>query len=242
MKSEYQLRKDLVEICRRLYERRLIVAADGNVSCRLPAGRFLTTPGGVCKGYLRPEELVVVDSDGKKLGGALKPSTEFAMHLAAYRERPDVQAVVHAHPPIATAFSVAGVSLEQPILTEVVLTLGAIPTTRYGTPGTEEVPEAIRPVLRDADAFLLDHHGAVTVGRDLFEAFYRMETVEQTAQVMLVAHHLGGAHPLTAAQIAPLAGLREALRGRPAERPASRSLTVPRPGIPLERPAGLPGR
>lgn len=229
MKSEYQLRKDLVEVCHRLYQRQLIVAADGNVSCRLPGGRFLTTPTGACKGELRPEDLVVVDPQGHKLGGRNQPSTEFDMHLTAYQERPDVDAVVHAHPPTATAFSVAGVSLDRPILTEVVLTLGGIPTTPYGTPGTPEVGAAIRSVVRHADAFLLDHHGAVTVGRDLYEAFYRMETVEQTAKVMCVAHQLGGAIPLTQAQVAPLRGIREQAVSRVI--PAARS-------FPLETPAG----
>lgn len=211
MPTEYELRKQLVEVCRRLYERELIVAMDGNVSCRVGPNRFLTTPSGVCKGYLSPDQLVAADQDGKKLTGTLKPSSEFGMHAAIYAVRPDVMAIVHAHPPTATAFSVAGVSLAEPILTEVVLTVGSIPTAPYATPGTPEVAESIRSLLTTFDCCILDHHGVVTVGRDLFEAFYRMETVEQTAKVALVAQQLGGARPLAPHQIGPLQVTRKAL-------------------------------
>jgi L-fuculose-phosphate aldolase len=211
MASEHLLRRDLVEVCRRLYERGLIVAGDGNVSCRVAGDRFLTTPSGVCKGYLKPEQLVVVDGQGRRIAGGSKPSSEFGMHAAVYRVRDDVQAVVHAHPPIATAFSVAGVSLAAPILTEVVLTLGSIPTAPYATPGTPEVAEGLAPLVRLYDACLLDHHGAVTVGRDLFEAYYRMETLEQTAHVAYVAHGLGGARPLGPESVAALLGTRRSL-------------------------------
>lgn len=211
MPNEFELRKQLIEVCRRLYERELIVAMDGNVSCRVGPNRFLTTPSGVCKGYLTPDQLVVVDLDGKKLAGTLKPSSEFGMHAAVYAVRPDAMAIVHAHPPTATAFSVAGVSLADPILTEVVLTVGSIPTAAYATPGTPEVADSIRSLIATYDCCILDHHGVVTVGRDLFEAYYRMETVEQTAKVTLIAHQLGGAHALTPQQIGPLQGIRKAL-------------------------------
>lgn len=208
MSNESVLREQLVEVCRQLYAKELIVATDGNVSARLGSDRFLTTPSGVCKGHLSPEMLVVVDGEGRRLEGELKPSSEFGMHQAIYAVRPDIEAIVHAHPPTATAFSVAGVSLEAPILTEVVLTLGTIPTTPYATPGTPEVAEAVRTVARTHDAFILDHHGAVSVGRSLFEAYYRMETVEQTAKVHLMAHQLGGIRPLGAAQVAGLEEIR----------------------------------
>lgn len=211
MPTEYALRKQLVEIGRRLYERQLIVALDGNISCRVGPNRFLTTPSGVCKGQLAPDQLVAVDKDGKKLAGTLKPSSEFGMHAAVYAVRPDVMAIVHAHPPTATAFSVAGKSLAEPILTEVVLTLGSIPTAPYATPGTPEVASSIRSLIATYDCCILDHHGVVTVGRDLFEAFHRMETVEQTAKVALVAHQLGGARSLTSSQIGSLQVIRKAL-------------------------------
>lgn len=211
MPTEYELRKQLVEIGRRLYERQLIVAMDGNVSCRVGPNRFLTTPSGVCKGTLTPDQLVAVDQDGKKLAGSLKPSSEFGMHAAIYALRPDVMAIVHAHPSTATAFSVAGKSLAEPILTEVVLTVGSIPTASYATPGTPEVADSIRGLMATYDCCILDHHGVVTVGRDLLEAFYRMETVEQTAKVALAAHQLGGAQALAPHQIAPLQIVRKAL-------------------------------
>ncbi len=211
MTEEQALREQLVRVCRQLYAKELIVATDGNVSARLGRDHFLTTPSGVCKGDLEPDMLVVVDAEGQRVRGALKPSSEFGMHLAIYRVRPDISAVVHAHPPTATAFSVAGVSLEPPILTEVVLTVGSIPTTPYATPGTPDVGEAVRAVAATHDAFILDHHGAVTVGRSLAEAFHRMETVEQTAKVHLMAHQLGGIRPLSGTQVEALEEIRRKL-------------------------------
>ncbi len=218
MSTEKALREQLVEICRRLYDKELIVATDGNVSARLGFDRFLTTPSGVCKGFLTPDMLVEADSAGQRLAGELEPSSEFGMHLAIYAVRPDVLAIVHAHPPTATAFSVAGVSLESPILTEVVLMLGAIPTTPYATPGTPEVADAVRKAASTHDAFILDHHGAVTLGRSLDEAYYRMETVEQTAKVHHLAHQLGGAIPLGSRHVAALEEIRRKMARDRAEK------------------------
>lgn len=217
MLDERTLREQLVRVCRQLYAKELIVATDGNVSARLGMDRFLTTPSGVCKGQLTPDMLVLVDAEGRALTGSLKPSSEFGMHLAIYGVRPDAAAIVHAHPPTATAFSVAGVSLEPPILTEVVLTLGAIPTTPYATPGTPAVGEAVRSAAATHDAFILDHHGAVTLGRSLDEAYHRMETVEQTAKVHLVAQQLGGIRPLGASQVEALEEIRRKLMAVTAE-------------------------
>jgi L-fuculose-phosphate aldolase len=218
MIDEKTLREQLVRVCRQLYAKELIVATDGNVSARLDSERYLTTPSGICKGQLEPEMLVVVDAEGRRLEGTLKPSSEFGMHRAIYAVRPDAQAIVHAHPPTATAFSVAGVSLEPPILTEVVLTLGAIPTTPYATPGTPDVGEAVRNAATTHDAFILDHHGAVTLGRNLDEAYYRMETVEQTAKVHLIAHQLGGIRPLGASQVEALDEIRRKMAAVPVEK------------------------
>ncbi len=218
MIDEKTLREQLVRVCRQLYAKELIVATDGNVSARLDSERYLTTPSGVCKGHLEPEMLVVVDAEGRRLEGTLKPSSEFGMHLAIYAVRPDAQAIVHAHPPTATAFSVAGVSLEPPILTEVVLTLGSIPTTPYATPGTPDVGEAVRHAATTHDAFILDHHGAVTLGRSLDEAYYRMETVEQTAKVHLIAHQLGGIRPLDRSQVEALNEIRRKMAAVPVEK------------------------
>lgn len=211
MAQEYELRQELIRVCQRLYQRELIVATDGNVSCRLGPQRFLTTPSGVCKGELSREQLVVVDGHGRKLAGSLRPSSEFALHAALYAVRPDVMAVVHAHPPLATAFTVAGKSLATPFLTEVVLSLGAIPTAPYADPGSVEVAAGAARLLATHDACLLDHHGAVTVGRSLAEAFQRMEVVEQTARVAIAAHALGGAHPLEAEAVMRLLALRRSL-------------------------------
>lgn len=219
MGPEYELRRQMIDVCRRLYERQLIVAFDGNVSCRLVGNRFLTTPSGLCKGNLKPEQLVVVDGQGKKQAGSLRPSSEFAMHAAIYEVRPDVGAVVHAHPPTATAFTVAGKSLAAPILTEVVLMLGVIHTAPYATPGTPEVGAGVRQILKTFDSCLLDHHGAVTVGKDLMEAYHRMETVEQTAKIALMAHTLGGAIPMGAPQVEALHVVRQALQQGATSRP-----------------------
>lgn len=218
MTPEHALREQLAAVCRKLYQRQLIVATDGNVSVRLGPDRFLTTPTGVCKGDLTPDMAVVVDGQGQPVSEGFMPSSEFGMHLAIYAVRPDAQAIVHAHPPTATAFSVAGRSLEAPILTEVLLTLGSIPTTPYATPGTPEVAEAVRAIARNHEAFILDHHGAVTLGRDLAEAYHRMETVEQTAKVHLAAHQLGGIHPLDRAQIEPLDAIRRKAMTSPADK------------------------
>lgn len=214
MATEYELRRQMIDVCRRLYDRQLIVASDGNVSCRLAGNRFLTTPSGLCKGDLKPEQLVVVDGGGKKVSGTLKPSSEFGMHAAIYQVRPDVLAVVHAHPPSATAFTVAGISLAAPILTEVVLMLGAIHTAPYATPGTPEVGAGVRQILSTFDSCLLDHHGAVTVGKDLREAYHRMETVEQTAKIAMIAHSLGGAVPLECRQVEALQVVRQSIQQR----------------------------
>lgn len=209
--QESQQRQEVVAVCRLLYERHLIVATDGNVSVRLPGGQVLTTPTGRNKGLLQAADLVLTDMQGRKLGGGPEPSSEIRLHLAIYQARPDVQAVVHAHPPVATAFSIAGVELNPCLLPEVIVTLGTIPITRYATPSSEEGPAAIRELIGRHDAMILDHHGAVTVGRTLEEAYNRMETVEHTARIELAARQLGGARALTDQQVAALTGFREAM-------------------------------
>ena len=193
LRFERDYRKALVEVCRRMYQRGLIVALDGNVSAKLPNGKILTTPRGVCKGDLEPESLVVVDLEGRKVSGAGEPTTELPLHLECYRQRADIGAMVHGHPPLATAFSVAGDRLAGCIIPEVVLTLGEqIPIAPYGTPSTDELPKSISGLVRHHDAIILDRHGSVTVGKTLWEAYFKLEKLEYAAQVTLTSRQLTG--------------------------------------------------
>jgi L-fuculose-phosphate aldolase len=211
MLTEQEARNQVVEICRLMYNKNFVVASDGNVSLKLSRNRLLTTPSGLSKGFLTPEQLVITDFAGKKLSGKLKPSSEIRMHLCAYQERPDINAVIHAHPPMSTAFSIAGVSLARCILPEVVLTLGSVPTTRYATPTTAEGPDVIREYIRDYDALILDRHGSLTVGHDLMSAFMKLEKVEHAALVTHHARQLGNVNLLTQQQIHKLLQTREEL-------------------------------
>jgi L-fuculose-phosphate aldolase len=196
--TETRLRRDLVEVCRRLHERRLIGAGEGNVSCRLGPDRLLVTPSGASKGHLRPAELAIVDLQGRKIRGRGRPSTELLMHLAAYAARPDVGAVVHAHPLTAVAFTVAGVAPPNDLLPEAVLVLGRIAVSPFATPGTDEVPRSLSPFWKGHDVVLLERHGALALGRDLFQALDRMETLERVCEVAARARALGSCKPLPA--------------------------------------------
>ena len=202
--TEREQKMLVCEIGRRLYARGLVAGADGNMSLRLPRGRLLTTPSGASKGFMRPEDLVVTDMEGNSLGGG-KPSSELRLHLAVYRKRGDVNAVVHAHPPKAVAFTVAGVSLEQCVMPEVLVYMGTVPTTRYATPSSAEGAEVIEEMIEGRDAILLDRHGAVTVGADLFQAWERMEKLEYFAEVVLAARRLGAVRTLSADELDRLA-------------------------------------
>ena len=186
----------ICEIGRRLYSRGLIAGADGNISLKLPRGRLLTTPSGISKGFMSPEDIVTTDMDGKPLGGG-KPSSELKLHLAVYRNRDDVGAVVHAHPPKAVAMTVAGATLEECIMPEVLVYMGTIPTARYATPASVEGAEVIEEVIGTHDAVLLDRHGAVTVGGDLMTAWERMEKLEHFAEIVTAARALGTVRTLS---------------------------------------------
>ena len=190
MGTEKRLRQKLVAICRMLHHKNLIASMDGNVSVKFGDG-LLTTPSGVNKGFLEEDQIIVVDWNGRVIEGDGQPTSELAMHLAVYRLRPEVEAVVHAHPPVATAFSIAGISMEDFVLPEVVMTLGVIPTASYATPTTEDVPAAICDLIRSHDALILERHGALTVGQDLMEAYNKMEKLEHTAVILLTALQLG---------------------------------------------------
>jgi L-fuculose-phosphate aldolase len=216
--TEHELRAEIIRVGRLLWERGYVAATDGNLSVRLGSDRLLVTASGVSKGFLSDGDLVVIDLDGKPLpsyrGGKQKPSSEIMMHLEAYRQRPDVNAVVHAHPPLATAFSIAGMSLARCVIPEVVVTLGSIPTTAYATPGTSEVPGSIRLAVCDHDALILDHHGSLTVGQTLWEAYLRLEKVEHTAQITLAAQQLGRVQGLSPEAVEKLAAKRRELLQR----------------------------
>jgi len=206
--SEKDLRQTIVEIGRRMYARGSVAANDGNISVRLDKDRILTTPTGVCKGFMEPENMVTVDLAGKPLSDG-RPSTELPLHLFIYRERPDVQAVVHAHPPYATGFATAGIALDKCVLAEVIVTIGTIPLAAYGTPSTEELPNTLKPYIHSCDAFLMANHGVVTVGRDLMDAYFKMERVEHYAQIIFISRALGGERVLPKEQVEKLYELRE---------------------------------
>lgn len=208
MPTESQLRADIVEVGRRLYDRRYTAANDGNISVRLGSDRLLMTPKGVCKGFMSPEMMCITDLNGRKLQGDRDPSSEMLMHLEVYRQRPDVQAVVHAHPPTATGFAVAGIPLDRAVLAEVLTTLGSIPIAEYATPSTQELPEAVRKYIRAHDGMLLANHGALTVGSDLFSAYYKMETIEHFATISLVARLLGRENLIAREEVLRLQELR----------------------------------
>ncbi len=193
---EHQLRAEIVRFSHLCYQRNLLVAMDGNLSALLPDGNILCTKAGCHKGFLTDDDLVVIDRQGRKLRGKGNPTSEMAMHLACYQERPDVRAVVHTHPPISIAFTIAGVSMARCVLPEVVLTLGTVPTVQYETTGTLALADKIRPYIRNYDAILMDRHGAVCVGGSLLEAFCRLETMEHTALITKTARDLGNVREL----------------------------------------------
>jgi L-fuculose-phosphate aldolase len=206
--SEQALREGIVEVGRRLYARGYTASNDGNISVRLDRGRLLMTPKSVCKGFMSPDMMCITDLDGRKLAGERDPSSEMQMHLEVYRQRPDANAVVHAHPPTATGFAVAGIPLDRAVLAEVVTTLGSVPIAEYATPSTKELPEAVRKYVKAHDGMLLANHGALTLGADLFAAYYKMETIEHFAKISLVARLLGGERLLSRQEVDRLQGLR----------------------------------
>ena len=202
--SGHALRTDLVHICHAIYHQGFIASSEGNVSARLGPDRILITARGVHKGFLRSDQLIETDLDGKAVDDARAPSSEIALHLAAYRERQDIAAVVHAHPTTAVACTLADISLADGTLPEVVTALGAIPTVPYITPGTREAGEAICPFIRQFDALMLARHGSVTVGVTLQEAYSKLEMLEHAAQILFRARLLGGGQPLPEAEVTRL--------------------------------------
>src|SRR3954453_1560095 len=189
--DEQTARRDLIKVCHLMYERSYVVSSDGNVSIRLDDGRILATPTMTCKGRMTEDLIAITDLEGKALNDR-KASSELAMHLLIYRERPDVKAVCHAHPPHGSAFAVAGLAIDQPVLSEVILTLGCVPLAEYGTPSTPELTDAMKPFVKNHNALLMANHGAVAYGGDVWQAFDRLETLEHTAKIVILSRMLGG--------------------------------------------------
>lgn len=211
-KSPFEIKKEICEAGHKIYAKGFVAANDGNISVKVSENEYYCTPTGVSKGDLTPDMICRIDGNGNKLEGKLNPSSEIKMHLRVYRDRPDVNAVVHAHPPVATAFTVAGLDLDQYILPEAILTIGWVPTCDYGTPSTMEIPDSLNPYLQEHDAFLLKNHGALTVGCTLQKALFTMEEVEFNAQINKYARELGNVEEIPCDQLEKLMELRKKMR------------------------------
>jgi L-fuculose-phosphate aldolase len=207
--DEQKARQEICRVGQLLYERSYVVSSDGNISVRLDDGRIVSTPTMTCKGRMTEDSLALTDASGRSLTEK-NPSSELAMHLLIYGEREDVRAVCHAHPPHGTAFAVAGLAIDQPILSEVILTLGCVPLAGYGTPSTDELSDAMRPLIKHHNALLMANHGAVAYGSNLWQAFDRLETLEHTARIAILSRILGGSRNLPAEAIEKLINVREA--------------------------------
>jgi L-fuculose-phosphate aldolase len=208
-KTEQEHRQDLLRVCRLIYDKGWVAMNDGNVSIRLDDERILCTPTAISKGFVEPEDLIVCDCAGKKVEGLRESTSEIAMHLTIYSLRPDVRSIVHAHPPTATGFAAAGRALDKAMLPEVIIQLGAVPLASYGLPGTPALSEGMLPYIPQYDAMLLENHGCTTYGRDVWEAFFRMEMVEHFARITFVAELLGGARALPREEVEKLFAARD---------------------------------
>ena len=189
--SEAEFRAEIARFCHLIYEKGYVASTDGNISTRLPDGHIMCTPTICNKGFVRPEDMVIIDRNGQRIKGERKASSEMAMHLLVYEMRPDAHAVVHAHPACATAFAAAGIPLNKALISEVVLALGCIPLAEYGTPGTPELTDQLRPFVKNFDALLMSNHGVVTYGTNLEDAYNRMDTVEHFAKISIYTKILG---------------------------------------------------
>ncbi|OOB76900.1 MAG: aldolase [Epulopiscium sp. Nuni2H_MBin003] len=210
--SDYEAKKTIIEVGKRMYDKGFVAANDGNISCKVGPSALWTTPTGVSKGFMTPDILVKMDLDGKILLGKHKPSSEVKMHIRVYQENPDILAVTHAHPPVATSFAIAGINLDRAILPEAVVNLGSVPIAHYATPGSTEVPNSIAPYCKEYNAVLLANHGALTWGKDLIEAYYRLESLEYYATVLMYTGKIiGQANELSCSQIDELVEIRQKL-------------------------------
>lgn len=188
--SDFEAKKAIIDIGKRMYDRNFVASNDGNISCKVGPDVIWTTCTGVSKGFMTPEMLVKINLDGKVLQGSRKPSSEVKMHIRVYNENPQLMAVTHAHPPIATSFAIAGVDLDRAILPEAVVQLGTVPVAKYATPGSQEVPDSIAPYVNEYNGVLLANHGALTWGSDVFQAYYRLESLEYYAKVLMYTGHI----------------------------------------------------
>lgn len=210
--AESEAKEAILDIGRRMYHRGFIASNDGNISIRVEEQAIWATPTGVSKGFMTEDMLVKMDLDGNILEGERKPSSEIKMHLGVYREDAGVQAVTHAHPPVATCFAIAGRPLDGAILTEAVMTLGTIPVAEYATPGTKEVPDSITPFVHGYNGVLLANHGALTWGGDIYQAFYRLETLEYYAKILLYSEYIiGSQNTLSEGQVERLLKIRKGM-------------------------------
>jgi L-fuculose-phosphate aldolase len=204
-----QLKRNIIEIGRRSYVRGYVASNDGNFSARIDKNRILITPTCVSKGFMKSTDLVIIDMKGNVIGGTKRPSSEFLLHLKVYQERSNVNSVCHLHPPYATAFAVAGISLYENVLPEEIISFDKALLIEYGTPGTEELYNKLHPHLHSTDAFLLANHGALTVGKDIFDAYNKMETLEHTAKILFIAKQLGNIGKLNEEEVKKLIVMRE---------------------------------
>lgn len=220
-RSELEIKEEMCEIGRRVYNRGMVAANDGNFSVKLNDDEYLCTPTGVSKGFMTPEYICKVNAKGEVLEAneGFRPSSEVKMHMRVYQERPDVGAVVHAHPMYATTFAIAGIPLMEPIMPEAVIFLGGVPLAKYGTPSTVEVPDSVAEFLQDYDAVLLENHGALTYSDTLLNAYHRMESVEFYARLMYQAKMLGGPQILSPDRVEELYEIRRNM-GLPGRHPA----------------------
>lgn len=200
-------RSGILDVGCRMYDKGFVAANDGNISIRLSDNEILTTPTGCSKGHMSAEQLPIVDPDGNPISGA-KASSELPLHLFIYQQRPDVRAVVHAHPAYATGFATAGLALDQCVLAEIIVTIGSVPLAKYGAPSTQELPLSIKPYIHSSDAFLLANHGVVTVGKNLMDAYFKLERVEHAAKIVFIARALGGEQVLPKEAVKKLYELR----------------------------------
>lgn len=210
--SDFEAKKMICEIGNRMYMKGFVAANDGNISVKTGPNTIWVTPTGVSKGFMKPDMLVKMDINGKIIAGKSKPSSEIKMHLRVYKENPEVNAVVHAHPPVSTSFAIAGIDLDKAVLPEAVVLLGTVPVASYATPGTNEVPESIAPYCKDYNAVLLANHGALTWGKDIIEAYYRLESLEHYALMLMYTENIiNKANELNCSQVTDLIKIRKNL-------------------------------
>lgn len=211
--NDFEAKELILDIGRRMYDKHFVAANDGNITCKTGPDTIWATPTGVSKGYMKAEELVKMKLDGTVVQqGALKPSSEIKMHLRIYNENPAIQGVCHAHPPVSTSFAIAGISLDKAIYPEALVNLGTVPVAHYEAPGSQGIPDSVAPYCKDYHALLLANHGALAWGETLIDAWYRLESLEHYAMILMYTGNIiGKANVLSCEQIRELIKIREKL-------------------------------